>query len=118
MISIDLKRTAGLLVSLLLVGANAAGQTKPLQIGMAKSFVTEQPKSVVDIAADDFKDLLKKATGFDGQLLAKFAAADIAEKLDAKQVDFAILHAHEFAWVQKKYPQLQPLLIAAQKTTL
>jgi ABC-type phosphate/phosphonate transport system substrate-binding protein len=97
------------------VGAGAFAQTKPLQIGMAKSFVTEQPKSVVDIAADEFKAVLKTITGLDGQLVTKFDAAEVAEKLNAKQVDFGILHAHEFAWVQQKFPQLQPLLIAADK---
>ena len=104
-----------LLASLSLVSANAANQAKPIQIGMAKSFVTERPKSQVDIATDEFKDVMKKTTGLDGELTSKFGALDVADKLKNKQLDLGILHAHEFAWVQKKYPDLQPLLIAAGK---
>ncbi len=109
--------TSALLAASLLpfVGAQPTNEGKPLQIGMARSFVAEQPKSFVDIATEDFKELLKKTTGFDGRLVSKFAAAEVAEKLNAGQLDFGILHAHEFAWVQKDYPQLQPLLIAADK---
>src|SRR5207253_276700 len=39
-------------------------------------------------------------------------AFEIAAKLDKQQLDFGILYAHEFAWVQKKHPNLQALLIA------
>src|SRR5437899_2908601 len=109
--------TAALLAASLLpfAGAQIAKQAKPLQIGMAKSFVTEQPKSVIEIATDDFEVVMKKATGLDGHLVSKFDAAEVAAKLDSKQLDFGILHAHEFAWVHRKYPQLQLLLIAADK---
>ena len=58
----------------------AAYQTKPLQIGMAKSFVTDQPKSVVEVATNDFKDVMKKATGLNGELVSKFDAKGVAEK--------------------------------------
>jgi ABC-type phosphate/phosphonate transport system substrate-binding protein len=111
---------AALLAASLLafVGAEAASQAKPLQIGMAKSFLYERTKGFVEIAMDDFKDVMKTSTGMDGVLNTKFGPGEIAEKLESKQLDLGIFHAHEFAWVQKKYPDLQPLLIAANKGRL
>lgn len=106
---------AGLLTVLSFAAANDANQPKPVQIGLAKTFLEGQPKSFIEIATDEFKDVMKKTTGLAGELNAKFAAAEVAEKLNAKQFDFGILHAHEFAWVQPKYPELRPLMIAATK---
>ena len=103
------------LMLLALARADAASQTKPIQIGMAKSYLEEKPKSYVDIATEEFKEVLKKTTGLDGELVSKFDAFEVAAKLDGKQLDFGVLHAHEFAWVQKKHPDLQPLLIAVNK---
>src|SRR5947209_440414 len=97
------------------LAANAAAQPKPLQVGMAKSFLTNQPKSIVEIATDDFIKVMKSTTGLDGELVSKHDALEAAAKLDAKQLDFAILHAHEFGWAQQKYPKLEPLLIAVNK---
>jgi ABC-type phosphate/phosphonate transport system substrate-binding protein len=82
---------------------------------MAKSFMHERPKALVDIATNEFKDLLKKTTGLQGEMFSKFTAGEIAEKLQAKQLDFGVFYGHEFAWAQKKCPDLIPLLIAAHK---
>jgi len=103
------------LASLSFICAEAAGQTSPVQIGMAKSFLHEQPKGFVDLAASEFKDVLKKTTGLDGVLTSNFGAFDVADQLQKNKLDFGVFHAHEFAWVQKKYPDLQPLLIAVNK---
>jgi ABC-type phosphate/phosphonate transport system substrate-binding protein len=93
----------------------AIAQQVQIQIGLAKTFLSEQPKGIAEIAADDFKGVVKKTTGLDGAISSKLGAFEIAEKLDGKQLDFGIFHAHEFAWVQKKYPRLVPLLIATDK---
>ncbi len=106
---------AATLGALPILGATVAQQPKALQIGLAKTFLSEQSKGVAEIAADDFKGVIKKATGLDGAINSKFSASEIAEKLDGKQLDFGIFHAHEFAWVQRKHPQLVPLLIATDK---
>ena len=108
--------TALVLAGLLPLVDAAVIQPKPVQIGMAKSFLTGQSETVIDIAADDFKKVLKKLTGLDGEFATTFTALEIAERLDKKQLDFGILHAHEFAWTQKKHPQLRPLLVAVNKS--
>ena len=104
-----------LAAALLLISAAMAQEPRPIHIGLAKTFLSEQPKGVAQIAADDFKKAIQNGTGLNGDIVSKFSAFEIAEKLDGKQLDFGILHAHEFAWVQKKYPQLSPLLIVASK---
>lgn len=98
-----------------LVGAEAASQTTPIRIGMAKSFLYEKPKSYVDIATEEFKEVLKKATGLDGVMDTHSSAFEVADKLQKKQFDFGVFHAHEFGWVRSKYPDLQPLLVAVNK---
>ena len=98
-----------------LVGIGNAQQPKPLQIGIAKTFLVDQPKSIVDVAEDDFKVVMKKTTGLDGELVSKFDSAVVADKLNGKQLDFGIFHAHDFAAFQSKYPDFRPLLIAKNK---
>lgn len=102
-------------VELFAPSKRAIAQPKPLQIGMARSFVQEQPKGFIEVATDDFKAVMKKTTGLNGDLVSKFSAAEVAEKLKAKQLDLGILHAHEFAWLKDKNPELKPLLIAPGK---
>ena len=99
----------GLTFLSLLLGAGAAyAQSKSLHIAMANSFVTGRSQTVIDIATDDFKVVLRATTGFEGDLSAKLDAFEIADKLDKKQLDFGIFHAHEFAWIQQKHQDLQP----------
>ncbi len=104
--------TAGLLS---FVGAQAVAPAKDVRIGIAKTFFTDQPKSVAEVAVSDFDLVLKKTTGLQGRLNNKLSAFEVAAKLDAKELDFGIFFAHEFGWVQKKHPELQPLLIAVNK---
>jgi ABC-type phosphate/phosphonate transport system substrate-binding protein len=102
-------------ISLFVFNGEVVAQGKPIQIGMAESFLTEKPKAYVDIAAGEFKDVLKKSTGLEGELISKYDAFEVAEKLQNKQLDFGVFHGHEFAWVREKHPTLLPLLIAATK---
>lgn len=95
--------------------AQPANPPKPLQISMANTFVHDRAQVFIDIATSEFKAVMKNTTGLDGELTVKHAPADIAAKLHDKQLDFAILYAHEYAWVREKYPDLKPLLIAATK---
>jgi ABC-type phosphate/phosphonate transport system substrate-binding protein len=106
----------GTLLALLAACASgAAAQDKPIHIGLARTFLSEQSKGVVQIATDDFKGVLKQATDLDGVINSKLNSFEIADKLDGKQLQFGIFHAHEFAWVQAKHPDLVPLLIAVDK---
>lgn len=107
--------TVGFLGLFSFAGASAFAQSKSIQIGMAKSFLEEKPKGHVDIATKDFKDVLKQSSGLEGVVNAKLTAAEIADRLDKKELDIGILYAHELAWVRKKHPDLQPILVAVHK---
>ncbi len=95
--------------------ASAGKKPEPVKIGLAKTFLLDQPKSVTGVAEDDFKDVMKKSTALDGELDSKSSAIEIADRLASKKIDIGIFHGHEFAWAAKKHPVLQPLLIALNK---
>lgn len=97
------------------IPAQPADSPKPIQISMARSFFHDQPSVFVDLAAFEFKEVMKNATGLKGEVHVNYAANEIAQKINDRQLDFGILYAHEFAWVQKKYPDLQPFLVAGTK---
>ena len=111
---LEQKKMAGVLIAFF-IAATVAAQPGPVQIGMAKSFLEDKPKSYIDIATSDFNKVLKEVSGLDGKVDLDSPAFKLAEKLDKKQVDFAIFYAHEFGWVQQKHPDLLPLLIAKNK---
>ena len=105
----------GVILAAPLFVLHAANQDKALKIGMAKSFLNDKAKSVIDIASEDFKKVLTKTTGLAGDLTSSHGALEVAEKLAKNQLDVGIFHAHEFAWAQQKHKDLQPILVAVNK---
>jgi ABC-type phosphate/phosphonate transport system substrate-binding protein len=94
--------------------SHVCAQTK-LKLSIAKTFVHDELPVFIEIAVSEFKIVMKDTIGMEGDVGIKYSPAELAAKINDRQLDFGILHAHEFAWVQKKYPDLQPLLIAATK---
>ena len=86
-----------------------------IRIGMANTFFNDVPAIFVDIVTEPFGKLLKQTTGLDGKLLTDDDAFGLANKLEAKQMQFGVFHGHEFAWVQKKHPELTPILVVANR---
>jgi ABC-type phosphate/phosphonate transport system substrate-binding protein len=84
----------------------------PLKLGMVKSFFNDLPDVVVKLVTEPFGDLMKATTGLEGALSTDADAFGTAALLNNNQVQFGVFHAHEFAWVQKKYPDLRPLMVA------
>src|SRR6266705_2883534 len=107
---IVLRALLALLTILPTAGAQPANPPKPLQMSMAKTFLNDQPQILVDIFVGEFKEVMKQATGLNGDIGVTHNAAEIAAKLDAKELDFGIMHAHEFARLRGKYPELRPFL--------
>jgi ABC-type phosphate/phosphonate transport system substrate-binding protein len=87
----------------------------PIKIGMVRAFFNDIPEVMVQIAVEPFTSLMKQATGLKGELQYKDDAFEIARKLSADEIQVGVFHGHEFAWVQKKYPKLTPLMIAVNK---
>lgn len=110
-----IKRIASGVLALILCATPALAQSKTINIAMAKSFFIDKSKNVADIAAEDFKKVLKKATDLDGVLNTKLTAFEMGAKLDSKELQFGLFFAHELGWVMQKYPDVQPLLIAVNR---
>src|SRR5262249_4307253 len=57
-------------------------------------------------------DLMKDMTGLNGKAQSAGDAFKVARSLNQKKIHLGVFQGFEFAWVQQKYPQLQPLVIA------
>ena len=88
---------------------------KPIQLGMAKTFFNDLPQVFIDIAVSPFGEMLKKTTALEGKLITSDGPTEVAQKLNNGQTQIGVFHGFEFAWAQKQYPQLQPILIAVNK---
>ncbi|MBM4067670.1 MAG: hypothetical protein FJ271_01810 [Planctomycetes bacterium] len=94
---------------------------KPIHIGMVRSFLgDDRPKLAylwdgpkkLKVLGKLFGDFVREQTGIDGKLVLGGDYRRVARLLDKKQIDVGIMHGFEFAWAQREFPELQPLLIA------
>lgn len=92
--------------------ANAA---RPVRIGMVDTLFTDVPPFLIGIGAQMFAQLMKTSTGMDGAMLPGGDPLTLAKSLDEGKVDLAVFHGVEFAWAQKQYPNLRPLMVAVTK---
>jgi ABC-type phosphate/phosphonate transport system substrate-binding protein len=92
-----------------------AQDTRPMQIGMAKSFFNDVSETIINIVVEPFGDLMKQTTSLDGRLNPNYSAFEVADKLDKNEMQFGVFHGHELAWIMKKYPTLQPITVAVNK---
>src|SRR5262245_35631934 len=74
----------------------AADESKPVQIGMSRTFFYGFSPNIVEIIADPFKTIIKATTGLNAEISAAYDPPEFAEKLRRKQLDFCLLYAHEF----------------------
>lgn len=94
--------------------ANSAAQEKsdkPIQIGMVKTFFNDVPDDLKILVTQPFNGVMKATTGLEGKLVANDGTFDVADQLDANKLHLGVFHGHEFAWAQKKYPNLKPLVV-------
>jgi ABC-type phosphate/phosphonate transport system substrate-binding protein len=87
----------------------------PIKIGLVRAFFNDLDDTLIGIANGPFGDLMKQATGLEGELTYKDQAAEVARKLNDGELQVGVLHGHEFAWAQQKYPKLMPLMIAVNE---
>lgn len=112
--------TARNLVAFALLGAfaglpAAASAQESVKLGMSSTFFTDVPDVVVKFITDPFEKLLKDTTGLNGKLSYDVDALATASQLDAGKLHFGVFYGHEFAWAQKKYPKLKPVVIVSNK---
>lgn len=114
-----MKRAKALVVAVLFLGLFITGadavQDRPLQIGIAESFFRDIPKVALGFVIADFKEVMKQTTSLDGELTTDPSAMNIASRVSKGELAFGILHAYEFACVQNRYTDLQPLMVASSR---
>ncbi|MFO0964160.1 MAG: PhnD/SsuA/transferrin family substrate-binding protein [Gemmataceae bacterium] len=101
------------LFSLLRVGPSAGGDgvKAPLLIGMPQSMLVDSGDAV-DVVEEKLAKLMKEFTGLDGKLHIEKGPFELARQLEDKKVQLGVFQGIEFAWVQKKHPQLKPFMVA------
>jgi ABC-type phosphate/phosphonate transport system substrate-binding protein len=105
----------GFAVSMPSASAQPPKAAEPLKLGMVKTFFHDLPDVVVKIVTEPFGELMKQTTGLDGSLSIGEDAYGTAAQLDSNQLQFGVFHGHEFAWVQKKYPNLKALMVVVNR---
>ena len=107
---------AGLMTALGL-SATPAQDSPPsgVRIGLVKSLFRDVPAALIPIGLRPMKDLMVGQTGVNGDLVPAGDADSLARQLKGDEVQFAVFHGVEFAWVLPHYPTLKPLVIAVNE---
>jgi len=86
-----------------------------IKIGMVASLFRDMPDALVDACMGPFRILMESQTGLHGELVRGGDALALAEQLNSNKFHLAVFHGFEFAWAQKKFPDLRPLMIAVNQ---
>jgi ABC-type phosphate/phosphonate transport system substrate-binding protein len=83
-----------------------------LRFGMVRTFFNDVPPPLYRFVTDPFSTIMRETTGLCGELIVGGDAFAVARQLCEGKFQLAVFHGHEFAWVQQKHPELQPLMVA------
>ncbi len=83
----------------------------PVKIGVPQNLFSNLPPSVLQPVAKPFQTLFEKQTGLKGEVEIGKDYAEITQKLLKGNLDVAVYHGHEYAWVQH-HQNLHRLVIA------
>jgi ABC-type phosphate/phosphonate transport system substrate-binding protein len=82
-----------------------------LRVGMLDSLVQDTSPRLREAFAPKFADLVKEFTGLKSVILPGLDAFTAARQLEAGKWHLGIFEGVEFAWVQRKFPKLRPLMV-------
>jgi ABC-type phosphate/phosphonate transport system substrate-binding protein len=109
-------------VGLGLPGGSWAGERTSsettIKIGMVSSLFRDMPDGMVNACMGPFRALMESQTGLRGDMVRGGDALELGAKLNGDKVHLAVFHGFEFAWAQKKFPALRPLMIAVNQQQL
>jgi ABC-type phosphate/phosphonate transport system substrate-binding protein len=91
---------------------DAQAGSAPVRIGMVQTFFHDVPTALVQLVTEPFSTIMRETTGLNGALVAGGDAFAVARQLSDGKLQLAVFHGHEFAWIQKKHPELRPLMVA------
>jgi len=88
-----------------------------VRIGLPDALFRDVHPALVDTAAKPFKDTIQKTLEMNGSLVKAKDYKVLADQLKSGQVDIALFHGFEYAWVKGMYPDLQlvPLVMTLPK---
>ena len=84
---------------------------KPIEFGVVKSLAHDQPKAL-EYGLGSF---LKNQTGVDSRVSVAGDALQLGKLMKENRYQLGFFHGIEFAWAQKKYPDLRPLVMVVSK---
>jgi ABC-type phosphate/phosphonate transport system substrate-binding protein len=86
-----------------------------VRIGLPRSLFRDVPEPLVRAASQPFRTLLEAQTGVRGDLVLAENAEELGKRLADGRVQVGVFYGHEFARVQRRHAQLQPLVIAVNQ---
>jgi ABC-type phosphate/phosphonate transport system substrate-binding protein len=86
-----------------------------IRAGIVRTLFRDIPEPLIKVSMIPFQALMHQQTGLNCDLVPPTDAYDLAEQLTKHEVQIAVFQGFEFAWVQEKYPELKPLVIAVNK---
>src|SRR5262249_41461769 len=102
-------------VSALFEPVSVQAGNKPIQITVVAGLVRDESPASVGNIGRRLCQVMKELTGLHAQASISGDALAIGRALDNKQCELALFQGFEFAWVQKRHPDLRPLLIAVNQ---
>ncbi len=108
-------RAIALLVLLLALAPLGAKDPDVIQVGIVESLIKDLSPGKRKVIDSDFPDLVKDFTGFKSKADLGGDADTAVKNLEAGKWQLAVLQGVEFAWVQSKDPNLQPLMLAIDR---
>lgn len=95
--------------------ADAKPATTPdpgtIRLGLMSTMFRDVPPALVQAAQGPFRDLFKKQVGLTGEVEVSDDYEALAKKINDQKLDLGVFHGFEWAWVQARYPDLQPLVV-------
>jgi len=95
--------------------ARAETPSDPVRVGVVRSLCQNMPERLVKVAMQPLPALIQAQTGLSCELALPTDAMALGKQIANKEVQLGVFQGFEFAWVQEKYPELRPLLIAVNQ---
>jgi ABC-type phosphate/phosphonate transport system substrate-binding protein len=93
-------------------GSPCLAGAAPLKVGMTRSFFHDMSPLLIETVTEPFVTIMRETAGLPGKLVLGGDAFAVAQQLSDKTLQLGVFHGFEFAWVQKKYPELRPIMVA------
>jgi ABC-type phosphate/phosphonate transport system substrate-binding protein len=95
-----------------LAGPSAQAGNAPLRVGMPQNFFPDMSATLIETVTEPFVTIMHDTAGLSGKLMVGGDSFVVGQQLNDKALQLGVFHGFEFAWIQKKHPELQPLMVA------